>query len=299
MKSLVLLAAAAFTGCGGAPPTIVASATSILEEASAQPSLLSLAWSAAAAPAPRAVVLHVEAAKLGSLPAPAVALLQEVDGALRDRIDLLSAPGSSVVVTAWRAADGTLLGADVRAKQRRERFALFRGEGAPPGYYDSMGLSLAGPLLARPLPLAAMTSNVGARTDPFTRRRRLHLGVDYRVEPGTPVFAVADGRVVSIGSGARSGHFVKLAHAGGYTSSYLHLSRVAAGLRVGSTVKQGHEIARSGNTGRSTAPHLHYELRRHGVPLDPTRLKPRSSQRLVGAALRDHQSFLSYLESIR
>ncbi|MFZ9406508.1 MAG: M23 family metallopeptidase [Burkholderiaceae bacterium] len=96
-----------------------------------------------------------------------------------------------------------------------------------------------------------------------------HQGVDFAAPTGTPVYAVADGKVLMASFYGGYGNLIILEHAGGYTTYYAHLSAYANGLEVGSLVRRGDEIGAVGSTGRSTGPHLHFELRRNNVYIDP------------------------------
>jgi murein DD-endopeptidase MepM/ murein hydrolase activator NlpD len=144
---------------------------------------------------------------------------------------------------------------------------------AKPGYYDEEGRSLKRFVLASPL---RFTPRV---TSGFSRRRlhpvhhtvRPHLGVDYAASTGTPVVAVASGVVVSAGWAGGGGRQIRVRHAGGLESYYLHLSAFAKGIRAGAHVDQGQLIGRVGATGTATGPHLDYRLRRNGVFVDPRR----------------------------
>jgi len=113
----------------------------------------------------------------------------------------------------------------------------------------------------------AYTSGYGVRIDPFTRRRRFHNGLDIRVSIGTPVGAAADGVVIAAGWAGGYGKMIKIRHYNGYTTLYGHLSRIY--VRIGQRVKRGQIIGRSGNTGRTTGPHLHFTVWYKGKPVNP------------------------------
>jgi murein DD-endopeptidase MepM/ murein hydrolase activator NlpD len=126
----------------------------------------------------------------------------------------------------------------------------------------------AGDAAASVMPIAgAVTSPFGWRADPFHGRTRFHSGVDIRAAYGREVPAVADGRVTFAGERGGYGNLVIVEHANGFESRYAHLASldVVAGQRVDSGVILG----RVGQTGRATAPHLHFEMLRHGERLDP------------------------------
>ncbi len=112
-----------------------------------------------------------------------------------------------------------------------------------------------------------LTSSFGVRPDPFTRKRRMHHGQDFGVLTGTPVFATADGIVKSRKGNTGYGKTIILNHDYGIKTIYAHLSRYV--IKPGDEVKRGDLIAYSGNTGRSTGPHLHYEVRVNNVPVNP------------------------------
>lgn len=108
----------------------------------------------------------------------------------------------------------------------------------------------------------------GMRRDPFLGTMRMHEGVDIHNDIGTPVYATGDGVVAFSGAtGSSYGIALEVNHGFGYKSWYAHLSKVVA--RSGQKVKRGQLVAYSGNTGRSTGPHLHYEIRRNGVQQNP------------------------------
>lgn len=118
-----------------------------------------------------------------------------------------------------------------------------------------------------------MTSNFGARNHPIRRVAHRHDGIDFAAPSGTPVVAAADGEVTFIGFQNRGfGRYVVIAHRYDSETLYAHLSATALGLRVGDTVRAGDEIGAVGRTGMATGPHLHFELRRGGNPIDPTPL---------------------------
>jgi len=118
-----------------------------------------------------------------------------------------------------------------------------------------------------------ISSRFGMRTHPITRRWKMHQGVDIAVPVGSTVMVTADGWVSRIGSDPNGwGLFLDIIHpASGYLTRYAHLS--ATKVQVGQPVRRGHVIALSGNSGNSTGPHLHYEIRtRHGRAINPLTL---------------------------
>ena len=113
------------------------------------------------------------------------------------------------------------------------------------------------------------TASVTQPTPPKQQRYRAHMGIDYAAPIGTPVFSVANGKVAHIGYSGAYGNLIVLEHPGNYHTYYAHLSNFNVELEVGNEVRRGLEIGYVGSTGRSTGPHLHFELRKNGVYVDP------------------------------
>jgi murein DD-endopeptidase MepM/ murein hydrolase activator NlpD len=130
--------------------------------------------------------------------------------------------------------------------------------------------ALAGRLRAFVWPARGrFTSPFGLRRHPIFGIRRMHTGVDIGAPRGAPVQAAADGRVIYTGWFGGYGKIVVIDHGGGISTLYAHLSQILT--REGRTVRKGQLIARVGSTGYSTGPHLHFEVRINGRPIDPTR----------------------------
>lgn len=114
-----------------------------------------------------------------------------------------------------------------------------------------------------------ITSRFGYRQSPFTGKREFHKGLDIANRRGTPIIATADGTVSYSGMKGMLGNVVIIDHGHGLVTRYGHIDSLE--VTVGATIKRGQLIARMGNTGRSTGPHLHYEIRLNGVPVNPTK----------------------------
>ena len=151
-----------------------------------------------------------------------------------------------------------------------------------------------------PLRGARLTSGFGMRYHPILRVSRMHAGVDFPTPTGTPLYATGDGRVSFVGTRSGYGNVIEIEHPlAGKLTRYAHLSRVADGVRVGATVARGETVAYSGNTGLSTAPHLHYEVRRLDearTPVDPVAtfvpdVTPAQYRELLDAARSQTMSF--------
>ena len=141
--------------------------------------------------------------------------------------------------------------------------------GARTDYFDEDGNSVRRALLKSPLRFRRISSRFSrSRLHPVTGRRRAHLGTDYAAPTGTPVRSVGDGTVQVAGYGRANGNWVKIRHNATYTTGYLHLSRIASGVRRGARITQGQIIGYVGSTGLATGPHLHYHFWKHGEPVN-------------------------------
>lgn len=118
-----------------------------------------------------------------------------------------------------------------------------------------------------PAPGQPLSSRFGVRRDPFLRTPAMHAGIDFRARTGTPVRASGAGAVTAAGWNGGYGRMVEIDHGHGFTTRYAHLSRIS--VSVGDRIETGAEIGAVGSTGRSTGPHLHYEVRRDGKALNP------------------------------
>jgi murein DD-endopeptidase MepM/ murein hydrolase activator NlpD len=167
---------------------------------------------------------------------------------------------------------GEITSAEYRQSDGRVvRAILFTPPGGQPQWYDEEGRSTRRFFLASPLQFnPRITSRFNPRRrHPVLNTIRAHRGVDYGAPTGAPVVAVADGTVVSVTTDRTNGRMVRLRHASGYQTYYLHLSRFGSGLRAGGRVSQGQVIGYVGSSGLATGPHLHYGLTKNGVFVDP------------------------------
>jgi murein DD-endopeptidase MepM/ murein hydrolase activator NlpD len=171
---------------------------------------------------------------------------------------------------------GRVLAAEYQGRVGTYRAFWFQpGDGTPGGYYTEHGESIVKALLKTPLKYVRVSSGFDRhRFHPILHSERAHLGVDYAAPMGTPVWAAASGRVVSVGPRAGGGNTIVLAHANDLQSVYMHLQRCARGLAVGQTVRQKQVIGYVGMTGLATGPHLHFSLKQNGAFVDPLRLRP-------------------------
>ena len=166
---------------------------------------------------------------------------------------------------------GTVYALVYENKDRRHEAYRYGNSGT---YYDGEGRPLKKMFLRSPLRYSRITSVFTTRRfHPVLKSYRPHWGVDYGAPVGTPVQVTANGVVVSAGWDRGGGKVVKVRHAGGYVTAYLHLSRFASGIRPGARVRQGDIIAYTGATGLASGPHLDYRVQHNGRWIDPLTLK--------------------------
>jgi len=202
-------------------------------------------------------------------------------------------PGDRYRVVYEREArpDGTarrrrILAAEIVSQGRSYPAIYFDPDGKSGNYYDLEGRSLRTAFSRYPVQYARITSSFSwRRYHPILGIYRAHLGTDFGAPAGTPVRATADGTVTFAGWDGGYGNVVMIRHFGGYSTRYAHLSRFAPGIRRGAAVKQGQTIGYVGATGLATGPHLHYELRKDGKPIDPRLARLPGAVQLTGAQL--------------
>lgn len=139
------------------------------------------------------------------------------------------------------------------------------------GFYTESGKQLKKFMLRAPLDTMRVTSRFGFRMHPTQKKYKQHNGIDYGAPTGTPVWAVADGKVIQAARAGAAGNLIVIDHGDGLKSYYMHLSRIH--VKAGQQVRQRKLIGRVGSTGRSTGPHLHFGLKQSGRWINPTTKK--------------------------
>ena len=165
-------------------------------------------------------------------------------------------------------------------------------------YFDANGQSAKGILMKTPVDGARISSSFGMRFHPVLGFSRLHKGIDFAVPSGTPVMAAGSGTVKFQGKSGGYGNLLVIGHGSGYSTAYGHLSRFAPGVKSGSRVRQGDIVAYSGNTGMSSGPHLHYEVRVKDSQVNPAKLSIASGRKLDGKELRTFRAERARIETL-
>jgi murein DD-endopeptidase MepM/ murein hydrolase activator NlpD len=156
---------------------------------------------------------------------------------------------------------------------RGEEFSAFHfDKEGDIAYFDADGNSLRKEFLAAPVRYSRIASKyTRRRLHPVLKRYRSHLGTDYAAPTGTPIRATGDGVVVEAAYRGGNGRYVKIRHNSTYTTGYLHMSRIASGIRSGATVQQGDVIGFVGSSGLASGPHVCYRFWKNGAQVDPLR----------------------------
>ena len=153
-------------------------------------------------------------------------------------------------------------------------------------YWNEKGESLKKAFLKAPLKFTRISSGFSyARRHPVTGKIRPHTAVDYAAPAGTPVMSIGDGTVLSVGWAGGGGNTVKIRHNSSYTTSYMHLSRYARGLKAGQHVHQGQVIGYVGSTGTATGPHLDFRVYKDGTAINPLKMESPSADPIRPALL--------------
>lgn len=170
-------------------------------------------------------------------------------------------------------------------------FPFDQGEGVD--YFDEEGNSLRKALLKYPIEFTRISSRYTMnRFHPVQKRWKAHLGTDFAAPTGTPIRSVGDGIIEEAQYKSNNGNYVKVRHNGTYTTQYLHMSRIADGVRAGTKVRQGQTIGYVGSTGLATGPHLCYRFWRNGVQVDALRVELPPSQPV-------HKDYLGAFDKVK
>jgi murein DD-endopeptidase MepM/ murein hydrolase activator NlpD len=171
----------------------------------------------------------------------------------------------------------------------------FKPDGEDGGWFDGNGSSIIRALMRTPIDGARVSSSFGMREHPVLGFMKMHKGTDFAAPIGTPIFAAGDAQIEFAGPKGPNGNFVKLLHPNGWETLYLHMNRFMDGITTGAHVRQGQQIGEVGTTGRSTGPHLHYEVHIDGEPVDSMSVKTEQGRLLMGPV---HDAFVRQRDRI-
>ena len=176
---------------------------------------------------------------------------------------------------------GEILFANLKLSGQDNNLYYFEFEGSE-GHYDKNGKSVKKALMKTPINGARLSSPFGMRKHPIDGYNKMHRGTDFAAPMGTPIMASGDGIIKKAGWCGGGGNCVKIKHNSTYQTVYAHMSKFARGIKPGVRVKQGQTIGYVGSTGKSTGPHLHYEVIVNGKKVNSQKLKLPSGKILKG-----------------
>lgn len=175
---------------------------------------------------------------------------------------------------------GDLLYTSFSPRGKTSEYWLFEDKKGRENFYDAQGKTAKRKLRATPINGARLSSSFGRRKHPILGYRKMHAGVDFAAPRGTPILAAGSGTVERANRYGSFGNYIRIRHTDGYKTAYAHLKGFARGVKSGAYVKQDQVIGYVGTTGRSTGPHLHYEVHHNGKKINPRRLSQLSGKPL-------------------
>jgi murein DD-endopeptidase MepM/ murein hydrolase activator NlpD len=176
---------------------------------------------------------------------------------------------------------GEIIYANLKLSGQNNSLYFFNQKGSE-GHYDKNGKSVKKALMKTPINGARLSSPFGMRKHPIDGYNKMHKGTDFAAPKGTPIMASGDGVIKKVGWCGGGGNCIKIKHNSTYQTVYAHMSKFARGMKNGVRVKQGQTIGYVGSTGKSTGPHLHYEVIVNGKKVNSQKLKLPSGKILKG-----------------
>ena len=198
-----------------------------------------------------------------------------------------------------RAKTGQLLYGAMTLSGVTTEIFLHSTAGGESDYFDPKGQSVRKALLRTPIDGARISSGFGKRKHPILGYTKMHRGVDFAAPRGTPVYAAGTGVIEYAGRNGAYGKYIRIRHGGSFKTAYAHLKGYAKGIARGKRVKQGQVIGYVGSTGRSTGPHLHYEVLRDGKQTNPRNMKLPAGPKLAGEPLEQFQAARAEIDRLR
>ncbi len=182
-----------------------------------------------------------------------------------------------------RVKTGNILYAMLAPRGKERAYYRFETADGDIGYYDKNGQSARRFLMKTPVKGARISSRYGRRHHPVLGYTKMHKGIDFAAPRGTPIMAAGNGVVERASRFGSFGNYVRIRHANGYKTAYAHMSRFGRGVRKGKHVQQGQIIGYIGTTGRSTGPHLHYEVLKGRRQVNPMTVNVPTGRKLNAA----------------
>ena len=191
---------------------------------------------------------------------------------------------------------GNLIYASLNVNQTDIPIYRFERKGRDADFFHEDGTSLKQLLMKTPVDGARMSSGYGMRKHPILGYSKMHKGMDFAAPRGTPIYAAGDGVIERAGRNGSYGNYVRIRHNSTYKTAYAHMKGFSKSIKVGKRVKQGQVIGYVGTTGRSTGPHLHYEVHRNGKQINPKSVKSSNREKLAGDTLKAFKAQISKID---
>ena len=196
---------------------------------------------------------------------------------------------------------GDVIFASFTVNGRTHKLYRYKPRGGTADYYDEKGGAKKTGLDKKPMAMrnARISSLFGYRRHPIYKTTKFHSGVDYAAPRGTAIYASGAGTIEMARYVNGYGNFIKIRHNSEYETAYGHMQKFAAGMRPGVRVKKGQIIGYVGSTGRSTGPHLHFEILRKGQRIDPLKAKVATGNDLTGNQLAEFKRIVKKVDNIK
>ncbi|MGN7437102.1 MAG: peptidoglycan DD-metalloendopeptidase family protein [Alcanivorax sp.] len=191
---------------------------------------------------------------------------------------------------------GNVLFANLKVNGTKIPIYRYEEDNGRAEYFREDGMNLRNTLMKTPIDGARMSSGFGMRRHPVLGYNRMHKGVDFAAPRGTPIYAAGDGVIDKIGRNGGYGNYIRIRHVNSLKTAYAHMHKFAKGMSKGKRVKQGDVIGYVGTTGRSTGPHLHYEVLKSGKQVNPKSIKTSNRQKLAGSELEKFRAQMKVIQ---
>lgn len=246
--------------------------------------------------------LYGSAARAG-IPSPIIAeVIRLYSQGVDFQRDLRRGDKVEVLYKTYETADGDfakygdLLYANLVIGGKDMPMYRYKLESGTVDYFDAKGQSNKKTLMKTPIDGARISSGFGMRKHPVLGYNKMHKGMDFAAPTGTPIYASGNGTIAFAGRKGGYGNYVQIRHNGSLSTAYAHMHRFAKNIATGKRVKQGEIIGYVGTTGRSTGPHLHYEVLIAGAQVNPNRVDLPTGETLKGKEMKKFQSTIASLQ---
>ena len=212
--------------------------------------------------------------------------------------DIRSGDKIEVLYEAFETEDGefsrygNVLFANLHVRGRDFPIYRFEMDDGRIDYFEPEGISIRKTLMKTPVDGARISSGFGLRRHPVLGYNKMHKGMDFAAPTGTPIYAAGDGIVEHAGRKGSYGNYVRIRHNSKLKTAYAHMHKIKSSVKVGTRVRQGQVIGTVGTTGRSTGPHLHYEVLLSGKQVNPRSVNLPTGEQLAGKQLKRFKSLL-------